>query len=110
MHAPVARVPKGPFRATFRRDTAAVLLPHLGPAALTRFHPAAARRGRGGPEAHPAGTRRPSGAASQPARCSGWGGDPHPGRAQKPCEHAVLVRTQSAKSPQDGESRQQLIS
>jgi hypothetical protein len=70
-----------------------------------RIFPAAAGRGKGGPQAHPEGTRN----ALPATRCSR---QPRPAveRSRRPqdssdgpADHAISVRTQSAESPQIGQ-------
>ncbi len=57
--------PSVPRRAVMGR----VPVPHPDPLPVTRFYPAAARRGKGGPEAHPGGTRSALPAHAPQAAC-----------------------------------------
>jgi hypothetical protein len=77
-----------------------VPLPDLDPLPVTRFNPSAVRRGKGGPEAHPVGTRSAI-PAPRRRRHADPGGErqlcPESGERGTP---ACLVRSQSATSPQ----------
>src|SRR3954447_6389760 len=72
--------------------------PHLGALPVTRFVPAAARRGKGGPEAHPAGTRSALPAARR-WRHAGPGGarNSPPGTARRAGDRAIPVGTSPKK-------------